>query len=37
MVQACMQQNPHVNHDAEATRAAKIAVKDVLRAVFKID
>jgi dienelactone hydrolase len=34
---ACVQLNPHVNHDAEATRAAKIAVKEVLRATFKLD
>ena len=33
----CVQSDPHVNHDAEATRAAKVAVKEVLRATFKLD
>jgi len=33
----CVQRDPHVNHDAEATRAARIAVKEVLRATFKLD
>src|ERR1043165_4254709 len=33
----CVQSDPHVNHDAEATRAAKVAVKEVLRAMFKLD
>ena len=33
----CVQRDPHVGHDAEATRAAKVAVKDVLRATFKLD
>jgi dienelactone hydrolase len=33
----CVQRDPHVNHDAEATRAAKVAVKEVLRATFKLD
>jgi hypothetical protein len=33
----CIQQDPHVNHDAEATRAVKLAVKDVLRALFKLE
>jgi acetyl esterase/lipase len=34
---ACVQTNPHVNHDVEATRAARVAVKEVLRATFKLD
>ena len=33
---SCVQQNPHVNHDAEATAAAKVAVKDVLKTTFKL-
>ena len=33
----CVQQDPHVNHDAEATAAAKIAVKEFLRATFRIE
>ena len=33
---ACIQQNPHVNYDAEATAAAKLAVKEVLRTTFKL-
>jgi len=33
----CVQQDPHVNHDAEATAAAKIAVKEFLRATFKME
>ena len=33
---ACVQQDPHVNHDAEATAAVKIAVKDVLRTTFRL-
>ena len=33
---ACIQQNPHVNYDAEATAAAKVAVKEVLRTTFKL-
>lgn len=32
----CVEQNPHVNHDAEATAAAKIAVKAFLRETFKL-
>ena len=32
----CVQQDPHVNHDAEATAAVKVAVKDFLRATFKL-
>ena len=32
----CIQQNPHVNYDAEATAAAKVAVKEVLRTTFKL-
>jgi dienelactone hydrolase len=33
----CVQQDPHVNYDAEATRAAHAAVKDFLRATFKME
>ena len=33
----CVQQDPHVNHDAEATAAAKVAVKDFLRATFRME
>jgi dienelactone hydrolase len=33
----CVQQDPHVNYDAEATRAAHIAVKDFLRATFRLE
>ena len=33
----CVESDPHVNHDAEATRAAQAAVKDVLRTVFKLE
>lgn len=32
----CVENDPHVNYDAEATTAAHIAVKDFLRATFKI-
>ncbi len=34
---ACVERDPHVNYDAEATMAAKVAVKDVLKATFKLD
>ena len=34
---ACVEQDPHVNHDAAATEAAKAAVKDVLKAAFKME
>lgn len=34
---ACVEQDPHVNHDAAATAAAKIAVKDALKAAFKME
>ena len=34
---ACVERNPHVGHDPEATAAAKIAVKEFLRGVFKLD
>ena len=34
---ACVETDPHVNYDAEATRAAHIAVKDFLRATFKME
>ena len=33
----CVENDPHVNHDAEATHAAKVAVKDFLRATFKLE
>ena len=33
----CVEKDPHVNHDAEATNAARIAVKDFLRARFKVE
>jgi dienelactone hydrolase len=33
----CVETDPHVNYDAEATRAAHIAVKDFLRATFKME
>lgn len=33
----CVESDPHVNHDAEAPRAAQAAVKDVLRTVFKLE
>jgi dienelactone hydrolase len=32
----CVERDPHVNHDAEATAAAKIAVKQMLRETFKL-
>ncbi len=34
---ACVETDPHVNYDAEATRAAHIAVKDFLRSTFKME
>jgi dienelactone hydrolase len=34
---ACVEQNPHVGYDAAATAAAKTAVKEILRAAFKLD
>jgi len=34
---ACVERDPHVNHDAEATRAATAAVKDALKAAFKME
>jgi dienelactone hydrolase len=33
----CVETDPHVNHDAEATAAARVAVKDFLRATFKLE
>jgi dienelactone hydrolase len=33
----CVETDPHVNYDAEATRAAHIAVKDFLRSTFKME
>jgi hypothetical protein len=32
----CVEQNPHVNYDADATAAAKTAVKAFLRETFKL-
>jgi dienelactone hydrolase len=32
----CVQQDPHVNHDAEATAAVKVAVKDFLKTTFRL-
>jgi dienelactone hydrolase len=34
---ACVEQNPHVNHDAEATAAAMVAVKDFVQKAFKLE
>jgi len=34
---ACVETDPHVNYDAEATHAAHIAVKDFLRSTFKME
>jgi dienelactone hydrolase len=34
---ACVELNPHVNHDAEATAAAKIAVKAFVQKTFKLE
>jgi dienelactone hydrolase len=33
----CVEKDPHVNHDVEATIAARIAVRDFLRAMFKVE
>jgi dienelactone hydrolase len=33
----CVESDPHVNHDAEATAAAKTAVKAFLRETFKLE
>jgi dienelactone hydrolase len=33
----CVETDPHVNYDAEATRAAHVAVKDFLRTTFKME
>ena len=33
----CVETDPHVNYDAEATRAAHVAVKDLLRTTFKME
>lgn len=33
----CVERNPHVGHDPEATAAAKTAVKSFLRGVFKLE
>ena len=34
---ACVEHDPHVNHDAEATRAATSAVEGLLKAAFKLE
>jgi dienelactone hydrolase len=34
---SCVEKDPHVNHDAEATAAARVAVKDFLRTTFKLE
>lgn len=34
---ACVERNPHVGHDPEATAAAKTAVKDFVRGLFKLE
>ena len=34
---ACVERNPHVGHDPDATAAAKTAVKDFLRSIFKLE
>jgi dienelactone hydrolase len=34
---ACVDRDPHVNHDAEATQAATNAVKGVLKTAFKLE
>jgi hypothetical protein len=34
---ACVEHDPHVNHDAEATQAATSAVKGVLKNAFKLE
>ena len=33
----CVERDPHTNHDPAATEAAKTAVKDFYRTVFKLD
>jgi dienelactone hydrolase len=33
----CVENDPHVNYDAEATRAAHVAVKDFLRVTFRME
>jgi dienelactone hydrolase len=33
----CVEQNPHVNYDAEATAAAKLAVKAFVQKTFKLE
>ena len=34
---ACVENDPHVNHDAEATQAATSAIKGVLKNAFKLE
>jgi dienelactone hydrolase len=34
---ACVERDPHVNHDAEATEAATNAVKSLLKTAFKLE
>jgi hypothetical protein len=33
----CVENDPHVNYDAEATKAARVAVKEFLRTTFKVE
>ena len=37
MMDECVQLNPHVGGNAEATQAARIAVTDFVRQVFKLE
>ena len=34
---ACVEHDPHVNHDAAATQAATSAVKGMLKTAFKLE
>jgi dienelactone hydrolase len=34
---ACVERDPHVGYDPAATQAAKVAVKDVIKTVFKLN
>jgi dienelactone hydrolase len=34
---ACVEHDPHVNHDVEATRAAASAIKNILKTAFRLD
>ncbi len=33
----CVEHDPHVNHDTAATEAARVAIKDLFTAVFKLE